>query len=127
MVVPLPQRVHRVQLFLRGVPENPVHSWGVLALIFRHSSHGKSFATKRVGEQTLEGFHLVPFALLCCLDDALLKPTHILIDCLPVDGVPVCHSVEGCTSNLFLRWFCRSCFCRHLLFLLCRITQGFSS
>src|SRR5258708_39958195 len=48
----------------------------MLALVFRHSSDGQRFATKRVGQQALQGFHLVPLAFLCCLDDTRLEPTH---------------------------------------------------
>src|SRR5947209_5942512 len=34
---------------LRRVPDDLVHAWGFLALVFRHSSHGKGFAAERVG------------------------------------------------------------------------------
>src|SRR5260370_36921468 len=37
--------------------------------------------------------------------------------------MPVCHSVEGRTSRVAFRYFRRSCFCRHLLFLLCRFVK----
>ncbi len=49
MVVPLPQRVDGIDLLVGSIPDDPVYSWGVLALVFRHSSHGKGFAAKRVG------------------------------------------------------------------------------
>jgi hypothetical protein len=86
MVLPLPECVDRVQFLLRSVPEHLIHSWGVFALVFRHSSHGKRFAAKRMGQQTLQGFHLAPSAFLSCLDDTGLKPTHSLVGFLPVDG-----------------------------------------
>src|SRR5436189_4394014 len=101
MIIPLPQQVNRVELFLRSIPENPVYSWGVLALVFRHSSYSKGFAAKRVGQETLQGFHLAPSLFLRCLDDPTLKPTHVLADGSPIDGVPVGYSVEGCTSSVF--------------------------
>src|SRR6266567_5694870 len=102
MVVPLPQRVNRVQLFLWSVPEDPVHSWGVLALVFRHSPHGQRFAAKRVGQQSLQGFDLAPSLFLRRLDDTRLKPTHVLADVLPIDGVPVSHPVEGRISSVYI-------------------------
>ena len=49
MIVLLPQRVDRIQFLLWGVPSYLVYPWGVLALVFRHSSNGKDFAAKRMG------------------------------------------------------------------------------
>ena len=49
MVVPLPQRVDGIDLLVGSIPDDLVYSWGVLALVFRHSSDGKRFAAKRVG------------------------------------------------------------------------------
>jgi len=49
MVIPLSQRVDGVDLFVWSIPSHLVYSWGMLALVFRHSSYGKDFATKRVG------------------------------------------------------------------------------
>ncbi len=49
MVAPLPERVDGVDLLVGSVPRDLVHSWGVFALVFRHSSHGKGFAAKRMG------------------------------------------------------------------------------
>ena len=127
MVIPLSQRVDSVDLLLWGVPDYLVHSWGVFALVFCHSSDGESFAAERVSQQTLEGFHLVPFAFLSRLDDSSLQPTHIAMNFLPVDGVPVRYAVEGRTSSVYFRDFCRRGFCRHLLFLLVSFIQVFSS
>src|SRR5260370_32428209 len=45
VVVPLPERIDRVQFLLRGIPEHLVHSWGLLALVFRHPSNSTSLAT----------------------------------------------------------------------------------
>src|SRR5215469_17009731 len=53
-VVPLPEPGDGVDLLTWSVPNDCVHSWGVLALVFRHSSDGKSFAAERVGQQTLQ-------------------------------------------------------------------------
>ncbi len=50
MIVPLSQRVDGIDLLLWSVPDNPVHSWRVFALVLRHSSDGKSFAAERVGQ-----------------------------------------------------------------------------
>src|SRR5215472_7470160 len=50
MVVPLSQRVDGIDLLVWSIPDDPVHSWGVLALVFRHSPDSKGFAAKRVGE-----------------------------------------------------------------------------
>ena len=49
MVAPLPERVDGVDLLVGSVPRDLVHSWGMFALVFRHSSHSKGFATERVG------------------------------------------------------------------------------
>ncbi len=76
MVVSLSERVDRVQFLLRGIPEHLIHSWGLFALVFRHSSHGKDFAAERMSQQTLQGFHLAPSAFLSRLDDTGLEPTH---------------------------------------------------
>src|SRR5712692_6383364 len=98
MIAPLPERVDGVDLLVGSVPRDLVHSWSAFALVFRHSSHGKGFAAERVGYESLQGFDLAPFLFLSCLDDACLKPTHVVIDCLPVDGMPVGDSVERRTS-----------------------------
>ena len=127
MIVPLSQRVDGVALLLWSVPDHPIHSWGVFALVFCDSSDGKGFAAERVSQQTLQGFHLVPFAFLSCLDDSSLQPTHIAMNFLPIDGVPVHYAVEGRTSSVYFRDFCRRGFCRHLLFLLGSFIQVFSS
>ena len=75
----------------RVFPEDFIDARSVLALVFCHSSHGKSLAAKRVGQQVLQGMDLVPLAFLCCLNDTRLQPTHRLID-----GIPSmeCQSVE---------------------------------
>ena len=46
-----------------------------------------------------KALHLAPPALLCCLHDTGLKPTHVLVDSPPIDGVPVQPIVGGRTSN----------------------------
>ena len=63
MVVPLPERVDGVDLFVWGIPGDLIDSWGVFALVFRHSSYRKSLAAERVGYEALQGFHLAPFLL----------------------------------------------------------------
>ena len=75
-------------LLLRSVPDFSVHSWGFLASIFRHSSNGENFAAIRAGQQTLQGFHLVPSAGLNRLHDTDLKSSNVMVDGLPIDGKP---------------------------------------
>ena len=114
-VVPLPQRVDRVEFLLWSIPSDLVYSWGILALVLCHSSHGKGFAAKRVGQESLQSFHLAPSLFLGRLNNACLKPTHGVADGLPINVMPVSHAVEGCTSSVLV--------CRHLLFLLCRFVK----
>ena len=87
----------------RVFPGDFIDSRSVLALVFCHSSHGKSFAAKRVGQQVLQGVYLVPLTFLRCLDDTCLQPTHRLIDRLPVDGMPVSRDVRDSTGRRFRR------------------------
>jgi hypothetical protein len=127
MVIPLPEPGDGVDLLVWSVPSDLVHSWGVLALVFRHPPDGKSFAAERVGQEALQGFGLAPSLFLRCLHDSRLKPTHGVIDVLPVNGMPVGHAVEGRTSSICVG----GCFpcgdgCRHLLFLLRSFSQVFS-
>lgn len=89
LVTSLLERVYRLHLQLWRVPQNFVHASGFLAVIFRHSSHGKSLAAKRVGKQILQGLHLAPFAFLPSLHDTRLEPTHVFGDGLPVYGLPL--------------------------------------
>jgi hypothetical protein len=80
MVIPLPERVDGVALLLRSVPHDLVHSRCVLALVLRHSSDGESLAAPRMGYEALQGFPLAPPLFLRCLDDARLKPAHVVMD-----------------------------------------------
>jgi len=127
MVIPLPEPGDGVDLLAWSVPSDLVHSWGVLALVFRHPSDSKSFAAERVGQEAGPRFDLAPSLFLRCLHDSRLKPTHGVIDVLPVNGMPVGHAVEGRTSSVSVGgWFpCGDC-CRHLFFLLRSFGQGFS-
>src|SRR5438270_3356367 len=102
-------------VFLWSVPSHLVYSWGVLALVLCHSSYGKGFAAKRVGQESGPRFHLAPSLFLRRLNNACLKPTHVVADGLPINVMPVSHAVEGCTSSVLV--------CRHLLFLLCRLVK----
>src|SRR5258708_13132668 len=77
-------------VLLRGcVPGNSVHPRSATSSIFRHSPDGKKLAAERVGEQMLQGSHLVPSALLRCLYDTRLEPTHIRFYGPPVDILPL--------------------------------------
>jgi hypothetical protein len=46
------------------VPNFLVHTWGFLAIVFRHSSNGENFAAIRMGQQALQGSHLAPSVFL---------------------------------------------------------------
>src|SRR5260370_27332793 len=106
MIIPLSQRVDGVDLLLWSVPDHPIHSWRVLALVFCDSSDGKSFAAERGSQQTWQGFHLVPFTFLTCLDDSSLQPTHIASTFLPIHGVPLPYSPAGRTSSVYFTDLC---------------------
>src|SRR5262249_52676416 len=95
-------------LFFRVFPENFIDSRSVLALVFCHSSHSKSLAAERVGQQVLQGLHLVPLPGLHCLNDTRLQPTLILRDRFPWNGMPVCGDVRSSTSRIFCRHLQRS-------------------
>jgi hypothetical protein len=83
-----PEAVHRVDLLLRRVPDLSVHAGGVLSLAFGDPLDGKELAAERVGQQTLQGFHLVPSAFPRCLHDTGLEPTHRPSRRGPVELVP---------------------------------------
>src|SRR5215469_5022907 len=101
-------------LLLRSVPDFSVHSRGFLARIFGYSSNGKNFAAVRAGQQTLQGFHLVPSAGLPRLHDTHLKSTNVTVDGLPIDGKPFRRSAGNRTNGLHRR---------HLLCLLSRFLE----
>ena len=98
MISPLPERVDGIDLLVWSIPDNHVYPWSMFALVFRHSSYSKCFAAKRVSQEPLQGLPLAPSLFLSRLDDACLKPTHVVIGGLPVNGMPVAHYVERCTS-----------------------------
>src|SRR2546421_4855142 len=114
VIASLLERLYSLCLLFWSIPNVFVYSRGGLALVFRHSSHGKGFATERVGQQVLQGLHLTPSAFLCCLDDTRLEPTHIAVSCRPVHLVPFHLTVGGRTSK---RVRC------HLLCLLCLLIK----
>src|SRR6266571_1332923 len=97
------QLVYGHSFALRVIPEDFIDSRSVLALVLCHSPHGKGLAAERVGQQVLQGLHLVPLTGLRCLNDTCLQPTHSLIDRLPWDGMPVCGDVGDSTSRRFRR------------------------
>jgi len=59
----------------------------------------QALATKRVGQQVLQGLDLAPSALLCCLHDTGLEPPHIAFDVMPAYGMPFSCFVGGCTRR----------------------------
>src|ERR1700726_2787397 len=71
-------------LLLWCFPNFLVHTWGFLAIVFRHSSNGESFAAVGVGQQTLQGFHLIPSACLRRLHDTYLESANVAVSGLPV-------------------------------------------
>jgi hypothetical protein len=87
----------------RVLPSDLIDPRSVLALVFCHSSDSKGFAAQRVGQQVLQGLDLVPLTGLRCLNDTCLQPTHMLMDLLPWDGMPVCEDVGDSTSRRFRR------------------------
>src|SRR4029450_7277744 len=98
----VPSSLHLVyghSFAFRVFPEDFIDARGVLALVFCHSSYGKSLAAERMGQQVLQGLHLVPLTGLRCLNDTRLQPTHRLVDRLPWDGMPVCREVGDSTSR----------------------------
>src|SRR5215469_1096488 len=99
MISSLFERGYGRCFLLRSVPDYLVYSWGSSTIVSCHSSHGKSFAAVRVGQQTGPRFHLAPPAFLRCLHDTRLEPTHVAVNGLPINVVPSLHDVVGsCTS-----------------------------
>src|SRR5215470_3831942 len=90
-------------LLLRVFPEDFIDARSVLALVLCHSSHSTSLAAKRMGQQVLQGLHLVPLPGLHCLNDTRLQPMHMLIDLFPWNGMPVRGDVGSSTSRRFRR------------------------
>jgi hypothetical protein len=91
--------VNGCHLLFRRLPDFSIYAGCPFARVFCHSSHGKGFAAKRVGEQALQSFHLAPFARLSCLRDTNLEPTNISLGPTPVDLVPVLWPVGGRTNR----------------------------
>ncbi len=109
------ERLYGFCFLLWGVPDFSINPWRPFALVFSHSFNGKCLAAKGMGQQVLQCFDFAPLALLLSLYDTHLKPLHLLVNCLPVNGMPVHFLVGSRTSS----W----CFCRHLLCLLCRFIK----
>src|SRR5262245_43924494 len=70
-------------LCFRVFPGDFINSRSVLAWVCCPSSDSKGFAAERVGQQVLQGLHLVPLTGLHCLNDTRLQPTHVLMDRFP--------------------------------------------
>ena len=115
MISSLCERFYGFCFLLRGFPDFSIYPWCPFALVFSHPFNSKSFTAKGVGQQVLQRLDFAPLALLLGLYDTHLKPPHLLIDCLPVYGMPVSLLVGSRTSS----W----CFCRHLHCLLCRLVK----
>jgi len=61
-----------------------------------------------MGQQVLQGLHLVPLPGLPCLNDTRLQPTHVLVDRFPWNRMPVGGGVGSSTSRTFRRHLQRS-------------------
>jgi hypothetical protein len=94
----LTQLADRCSFLLWAVPEHAIDSRRPFTGVFRHPFDGQGFGRKRVGEQVLKGFHLPPSARLHCLHDTRLEPTHVAVDCGPVNGMPLHGHVGDRTS-----------------------------
>src|ERR1700738_1149364 len=97
---------------LWSVPNFLVHTWGFLAIVFRHSSNGENFAAVGGGQQTLQGSHPAPSACLRCLHDTHLESANVAVSGWPIDGVPFRRFAGDRTNSLR---------CRHLLCLMSRL------
>src|SRR5271165_4226002 len=97
LVASLPQGVYGGYFLARRRPGYPVDAGSCLATICRHPFDGNGLAAERVSQQALQGFDLVPPAVLCCLHDTRLEAAHSTFGLAPVDMVPVVSSVGGCT------------------------------
>ena len=91
LITPTFQGMYCLSLFFRCFPDFLVHTWGFLTLVFRHSSNGESFAAVGVGQETLQGFHLVPSTRLRCLHDTHLESANVAVNGRPVNGIPLCR------------------------------------
>src|ERR1017187_4361312 len=105
-ITPPLHRRNRIGLCLRCFPDDLVYTGCILTYIFRHSLNGYCFAAKRVGQQPLQGFHLIVFADLCCLHNTRLQPPYLTLNINPTDVIP--RHVKGRT---------RQCCSVHLLSL----------
>src|SRR5258707_9741767 len=91
-----------------------VDTWGFLAIVFRHSSNGENLAAIRLGQQTLQGFHIVPSVRLRCFHDTHLESANVALHGRPVNGIPFGRFAGDRTNS--------GC-CRHLLCLLSRLIK----
>lgn len=110
MVSSLAERLNGNRFLVRCLPDISVYPRCSFSSIFCHSPHGHHSTAERMGQQTLQRFHLAPSAFLHRLHDTHLQSAHILVGFSPVDRVPVHCLVGGCTSII----------CFHLLSLLSR-------
>src|SRR5260370_12492500 len=100
LITPTFQGMYCLSLFFRCFPDFLVHTWGFLTLVFRHSSNGESFAAVGVGQQTLQGFHLVPSTRLRCLHDTHLESANVAVNGRPVNGIPLCRFAGEGTNGV---------------------------
>jgi len=115
LVASLSQPTYGRRFLCGRVPGHSVHARCPFALVFRHPSHGKGFAAERMGQQVLQGFDLAESAFLPRLHDTCLEATHVPLDLIPVDLMPVLV-VGGRTSSRILDGLYRlGRSCRHLL------------
>src|SRR5580704_10071564 len=114
LIAPALQCIYCLYLLFWCVPNFLVYTRSFLASVFCHPSNGENFAAIRVSQQALQGSHLAPSADLRCLRDTHLEAANVLVDGLPVNGIPFRRFARDRTNG------CRH---RHLLYLVCRLTS----
>ena len=100
MIFPTPEVMYCFCFIFWCLPNNTVNTGGSFAIIFRHSSNGENFAAVGVGQETLQGFHLVPSTRLRCLHDTHLESANVAVNGLPVNGIPLCRFARDRTNSL---------------------------
>src|SRR5262245_43834994 len=90
--------VDRREFLRRALPDRVLNTRWAFAWVFGHSSDGERCGATRVGPQVWQGLDSAPPAGLCGLYHTRLEPTHMAIDPIPVDLVPVGRTVRSCTS-----------------------------
>jgi len=112
--------VDRFLIFFSGVSQRTLSTPGVLLpWFFSHSSFtARAFAAIRVGQQTLQGFHLALSSFLRCLHNTRLEPPHVSVYLYQGIGMPLTYSLEdapACVSTTVICLFLPGVVCQVLL------------